>query len=265
MLKQLLAAFVIALCSSWVQAETFDHSLWDTLVKSHVVPIQGGSSTQVDYGALQQNRANLTAYLETLSALPRSRFDAFSKPEQLAFLINAYNAWTVELILSEYPDVESIKDLGGFFSSPWKEEFIPLFNDKVSLDYIEHDLIRGSGRYNDPRIHFAVNCASVGCPALREEAYTGSQLEKQLEQQTMRFLTDSSRNRVSNGSMQISSIFKWYRGDFEAGWRGSDSLSEFFGLYKHALPWSEASIAALQAGELDISFLDYDWRLNDTQ
>ena len=81
----------------------------------------------------------------------------------------------------------------------------------------------------------------------------------------MRFLTDSSRNRVSNGSMQISSIFKWYRGDFEAGWRGSDSLSEFFGLYKHALPWSEASIAALQAGELDISFLDYDWRLNDTQ
>ena len=91
-------------------------------------------------------------------------------------MINAYNAWTVEFILTKYPDLDSIKDLGSFFNSPWDKEFIPLLGKTVSLNDIEHGLIRGSDRYNDPRIHFAVNCASIGCPALREEAYTGDKL-----------------------------------------------------------------------------------------
>ncbi len=264
MLRNLFISLIFITFSSWLHAETFDHSAWDTLVKAHVVSINNGLATQVDYGALLQQRAKLAEYLKSLSTLPRNRFDALSTSEQLAFLINAYNAWTVELILTKYPKLESIKDLGNVISSPWKKEFIPLFNDTVSLDKIEHEFIRGSERYNDPRIHFAVNCASIGCPALREEAYTGDQLDVQLEAQAQRFFADSSRNRWQNNKLQVSSIFKWYRGDFGAGWRDSNSLHEFLALYGGAMKLPETAMKKLKSGALEITFLDYDWRLNDT-
>lgn len=124
-----------------------------------------------------------------MSRVDQLEFDQWSTRQQLAFLINAYNAWTVELILEKWPDIDSIKDLGGIFSSPWRKEFISLLGEKRSLDNIEHDLIRGSGRYQDPRIHFAVNCASIGCPALRAEAYTGAKINQQLDQQNF-YLTE---------------------------------------------------------------------------
>ena len=134
--------------------------------------IQDGQASRVDYSAFQKNQKVLQAYLASMSAVSRSEFDSWTKDQQLAFLINAYNAWTIEFVLSAYPDIKSIKDLGSFFSSPWKKEFINLLGETRSLDNIEHTLIRGSGRYNEPRIHFAVNCASIGCPALLNRAYT---------------------------------------------------------------------------------------------
>lgn len=243
----------------------FDHASWDVLLKKHVHAINGGKSTAVDYQGMATQRAALNDYLQGLSAVKSSQFDQWSKAQQLAFLINAYNAWTVELILTAWPDLESIKDLGGLFSSPWSKEFIPLLGETRSLDDIEHQLIRGSGRYNDPRIHFAVNCASIGCPALRPQAYTGEQLDDQLNVQTHLFLSDRSRNRYENGRMKLSAIFKWYREDFEKGWLDFLSLEEFLVANAKALNLSPAEKTQLAAGEIGISFLDYDWRLNAYQ
>lgn len=256
----LLTSFTLAsLCYS---IERFDHSAWNALLVKYVSSQNNGQSTQVDYAGFLKDRVLLTDYLEQLSRLSQVSFDQLSKAEQLAFLINAYNAWTVEYILTAYPKIDSIKDLGGFFSSPWKNEFIPLLGATRSLDDIEHELIRGSGRYHDVRIHFAVNCASIGCPALRAEAYTGKLLDQQLEDQTKLFLSDNSRNRISKGILEVSSIFKWYREDFEKGWSGIDSLEAFFAVYSDVLKLTDQQVIAVQNGSLDIEFLDYDWRLN---
>lgn len=258
---------IALLISSWVipyaEASEPDHQLWNSLLKSHVINIHDGHATQVDYRAIQQEAALLKRYLDHLSAVKRSDFDQWSNNQQLAFLINAYNAWTVQLILSQYPNLDSIKDLGGLFKSPWKQEFIPLLEQTRSLDNIEHTLIRGSSRYNDPRIHFAVNCASIGCPALRAEAYTADKLDAQLEEQTQLFLADQSRNRLRDGRLEVSSIFKWYREDFEKGWEGTRSLAEFLTHYRTSLGLTDDQKGRVISGEIDITFLDYDWRLND--
>ncbi|WP_243756202.1 DUF547 domain-containing protein [Shewanella sp. BF02_Schw] len=242
------------------------HDEWNTLLNRHVKPINSGHSSAIDYAAIQQDRAILTRYLNQLSQITQAEFDAWDKESQLAFLINAYNAWTVELILTKYPDIDSIKELGGLFSSPWDKSFIPLLGKTRSLNDIEHTLIRGSDRYNDPRIHFAVNCASIGCPALREEAYTGAKLELQLTEQTERFLADNSRNYAKGDSLYLSSIFKWYSDDFTKGFRNTHSIEAFLLLYsnsdKGVLTLTPAQRQAAEKQQLDIEFLDYDWSLN---
>jgi Protein of unknown function, DUF547 len=130
-----------------------------------------------------------------LSAAKQAQFEAWTRNQRMAFLINAYNAFTVEKILTRYPDIGSIWDFGKIFGNPFK--FFSLFGQPFTLDRIEHGMPRKPGAYDDPRVHFAVNCASVGCPMLREEAYVAERLDAQLEQQTRRFLSDRSRNRVS--------------------------------------------------------------------
>ena len=249
-----------------VQSFAFDHSHdnWDTLLKSYVTWVTDGSTTQVDYAAFKRNHDSLRQYLQSLPEVTAERFDSWSRDHQLTFLINAYNAFTVELILTAYPDVTSIKDLGGFLSSPWKKRFFRLFGQDQTLDGIEHELIRGSGRYNEPLIHFAVNCASIGCPALRDEAYVADQLEVQLVDQTQRFVSDRSRNRfdVKTQSLQISSIFDWYKEDFEQGWRGYGSLKEFISTHAVWFSSQQATQRLLQNGDYEIDFLSYDWSLN---
>ena len=151
------------------------------------------------------------------------------------------------MILTKCPDLESIKDLGSFFQSPWGKSFIPLLGGTRSLDDIEHGLIRGSGRYKDPRVHFAANCASIGCPSLRAEAYVGDRLDEQLEDAARSFLRDRSRNRLDEGELKVSSIFKWYRNDFEKGWRGKHSLAQFLAGYADSLIFMAAVRPALFA------------------
>jgi len=239
------------------------HDIWDNLLGKHISPLRGGQATQLDYSGVASERPQLNRYLEQLSAVTRSEFDSWGKAAQLSFLINAYNAWTVELILTAYPKLKSIKDLGSLLQSPWKKSFIPLLGKQRSLDDIEHKLIRGSGRYNDPRIHFAVNCASIGCPALRSEAYSSDKLEAQLESATKVFLSDRTRNRLEGNALKVSKLFKWYRSDFKQGWRDSSkSVAGFLALYKEALQLDEDSTRRLLAGEIDIDYLAYDWRLN---
>ena len=258
------AAILSSSMLSTAYAETAGnlHSTWTNLLAAHITPINQGHSTAVDYAGFKQQEGTLQTYLDKLAETTQAEFDAWSKDKQLAFLINAYNAWTVEFILTEYPDLDSIKDLGSVFNSPWDKEFIPLLGKTVSLNDIEHGLIRGSDRYNDPRIHFAVNCASIGCPALREEAYTADKLEQQLTQQAVRFLTDSSRNYIKDNNLYLSSIFKWYGEDFEAGFRGTQSIQGFLNLYVDALQLTEQQQSTLKAQEFKVKFLDYDWNLN---
>ena len=247
------------------------HNVWNNLVNKNVVTINNGHSTEVDYAAMQIQKNELNTYLTSLSKVTVNDFNQFEKPKQLAFLINAYNAWTVKLILTEYPKIKSIKDLGNFFSSPWSKDFIPLLGETRSLNNIEHDLIRGAvdnlgkPKYNDPRIHFAVNCASIGCPALRAEAYTADKLDKQLEEQTNLFLSDTSRNIAKGKKLSVSSIFKWYEEDFEQGFRNTNNLSEFMVLYSEALKLTPTQITLLKDEDMKIKFLKYNWNLNAKQ
>jgi len=264
--RLLLAAAATALAPS-ARAQTFDHghAALTTLLNEHVVPLRAGQASQLRYAGLAAERKALKAYRDGLSALPRAAFERFTRPQQQAFLINAYNAFTIELILTRYPDLRSIKDLGGLLSNPWKPKWIDLLGAKVSLDDIEHGMLRARGVYDEPRIHFALNCASVGCPMLREEAFVADRLEAQLEQQAQRFMADRTRNRWNpqRQRLELSRIFDWYGEDFRRGDRGIVSLEAFAASHADRLADAPADRERLRSGKVTIAFLDYDWTLND--
>jgi hypothetical protein len=269
--RSLLTA-TAALATTWalpVAAQAFDprHAAWTTLLQRHVVLSPNRTASQLRYAGMARDRAALGAYLTQLSAVTRPVFDRFSHAEQMAFLINAYNAFTVELVLTRYPDLSSIKDLGRLLQSPWKKKFVPLLGSALSLDGIEHDLLRAPGRYDDPRIHFAVNCASVGCPMLREEAYVASTLDVQLDAQTLRFMSDRSRNRwnAQAGRLEVSKIFDWYGQDFELGHRGITSRKAFYASHADQLADTPRERERLRQADVKVSYLDYDWALNDAK
>jgi len=232
-------------------AFAFDHSHrpWSALLKKHVVLVDGGKASRLDYAAMAQERAALQAYLEGLSRVSEAEFQGWSRPEQMAFLINAYNAHTVEKVLTRYPNLKSIWDFGRFFANPFRDPFFSLLGARASLDTIEHQILRK--KYPDPRIHYAVNCASIGCPMLREEAYVAAQLETQLEEQAGRFLSDRSRNRLRDGRLEVSKIFDWFKEDFEPRDKYFQRYAGILGLPPGASP--------------PLVFLDYDWSLNDSR
>lgn len=257
--------FTLCCATAMAAAAAFDrsHAAWTGLLGRHVQWDRDGSATRVDYAGFAVDAAQLSAYLKALSGVPSSEFRGWSKDDREAFLINAYNAATVELVLTRYPELESIKDLGGLFSSPWKKRFIDLLGERRSLDDIEHDLLRGAADYSDPRIHFAVNCASIGCPALRPEAYAGTTLREQLEDQTRLFLRDRSRNRfdADSGQLEISRIFDWYGQDFEAHAGG---VRAFLADRATDLGLDAGRAVQLRSGKMPIVFGEYDWSLNRT-
>jgi len=253
-----------ALCAMpGLVAAEFDHGPWDRLLAAHVRVFDQGQVTAVDYAGVAADRGRLTSYLNALAGVSRNEFDSWSQMEQLAFLINAYNAWTVELIVSEYPGIESIRDIGFLPGAAWRRNIVSLFGEQVSLDDVEHGMIRGWDRYQEPRIHFAVNCAAIGCPALRAEAYVGERLEAQLDDSTRSFLADRSRNYISDGSVYISRIFDWYEEDFERGWQGVESVHQFLLRYADALNAGPQQRIDLEQQALRIRYLDYDWGLNE--
>jgi hypothetical protein len=254
-----------------VRAQTpgFDHShaAWTALLRKHVRLLRGGQASQVAYAGFAADRAALRTYLDTLSAVTPAAFAGWARAERQAFLINAYNAWTVELILTRYPDLKSIKDLGSLLASPWKPRWIALLGEKVSLDDIEHAMLRKRGDYDDPRVHFAVNCASIGCPAMREEAFVAQRLDAQMDEQALRFMADRTRNRFNaqRGRLELSKIFDWYGEDFRLGHRGIVSLETFAARFADQLADAVADRARIRAGAVTISFTDYDWALNDAR
>ena len=239
---------VVALACAALPAQAFDHGAWNALLGKHVVVLPGKHASQVDYAGMARDRAALKTYLDSLSRVPKAEFDGWPKNERRAFLINTYNAFTVEKILTRWPDIRSIWDFGKIFGNPFKDDFFRLLGTPMTLDGIEHGTLRKRGAYDDPRIHYAVNCAAIGCPMLREEAYVAARLDAQLDEQAVRFLSDRTRNRLRNGRLEVSKIFDWFEEDFVPH-------DKYFAQY--------AQVLGYPGGPVPLDFLDYDWSLND--
>lgn len=220
------------------------HKTFHDLLQGHTKLKNG--ATVVDYKTIKANPTLLNNYLKELEGTTKDEFSQFTKDQQLAFWINVYNAYTIKLIVDHYP-VKSIKDIGSFWSKPWSKEIIPLFGKKMTLDEVEHKTIRV--QFKEPRIHFAVNCASIGCPSLYREAFTGKKLNDQLEAATKFFLANRSKNKIKKKTVYVSKIFDWYGEDFE---KSHGSVRKFLESY-----WPEVK----ETKYLD--HLDYDWGLNE--
>ena len=219
---------------SLLNAQDIDHSLWTKILQEHV-----SDNGNVNYKSIKANKIELDHYLHQLSE--NSPKDTWSKNELLAYWINTYNAFTIKLIIDNYP-INSIKDL----KSPWDKKFIKIGNKLVSLNYIEHDVLR---KMKEPRIHFAIVCASYSCPKLLNKAYESSILEEQLTTATTSFLTDTSKNNISKNEVQLSKVFKWFDKDFLT----VGTLTDFLNNY---------SVETISKNA-KIGYKNYNWDLNE--
>lgn len=229
----------------------FDHSAFDALLKAHARPETG----RVDYAGLKRDESKLDAYL---AALAGADVKVLGREEQLALLINAYNAYTLKIIVEQYPGVRSIRDL----KDPWTTARHNVGGQVMSLDHIEHGLLRPF--YREPRIHFAVNCASIGCPPLGDEAFTGARVDAQLDAATRRALRHPRYARVEGGKLHLTQLLQWYGGDF--------TNPEFSGhapsVPAYVARYADAPVAALVSGaggSPEVVFMPYDWALNDAR
>jgi hypothetical protein len=234
--------FTLALNSATWANPIVDHSIYAELLNKHII------NGKVDYDGFKSEEAKLDQYLNLLEAVDSK---SLSQNEQFAFYANAYNAWTIKLILSRYPDVKSIKDLGSLFKSPWEKEIVRLDGEVMTLDNIEHDILRP--RFKDPRVHFAINCAAISCPPLSSEPYRGDRLSDQLNDSTRSFLNDPGNYKFDGDDFYVSRIFKWFAEDFN-----HDILGFYLNYANDDLKQKlEAKRTALR-----IKYLEYDWGLN---
>ena len=206
----------------------------------------------VDYALLQKDPKPLKAYLDLTASVPRTQFDGWSKARRMAFLLNVYNAATLQLMVDHFP-VDSIKDIRTVLPV-WDLRIISLFGEKYSLGQVEHEMLRK--QFQSPEIHFALVCGSRGCPPLPKEPYTADQLETQFAEQAQAFLQDKSKNYVDVDGKQLflSPIFKWFREDFG---KTDQEIIEFVAGY-----FPEPEQKALMAGGFSIAYTKYDWSAN---
>lgn len=237
------------------------HAGYDALLKRFV------ADGRVDYQGLKSDPSALDHYLDSLAGISEAAFNAWAESERLAFLINLYNAATLKLIIDHYP-VDSIKDIGSFFKGPWDQEVVRLFDKTITLDNLEHDIIRKD--YSEPRIHMALVCAAKGCPTLRSEAYVAEKLDAQLDDQSRRFLTSPAGLRIDRGSKRVyfSSIFKWYGKDFVGRFSPATGFSGLDKTERAVAHFSSGYLSAadggyLKSGGYSVKYLDYDWSLNE--
>ena len=229
-----------------------DHSAWDRFLKQHVIAPHPSGINRVRYQAVTpEDRKNLKAYLQSMQSLPIS---TYNRAEQKAYWINLYNAVTVDVILSRFP-VASIRDInispGLFVRGPWGAKLISVESEKLSLDDIEHHILRPI--WKDNRVHYAVNCASLGCPNLQPVAYTGENTETLLERATVEFINHPRGVAIQKGRLQVSSIYVWFQEDF-----GSDPED----LMEHWQQYANPALAeALEKYSGGLAH-EYDWRLN---
>ncbi len=238
--------FTFQLIAASAQQQANLHEIFNRLLQKNVA-VDG----QVNYRAFLRDSSELNRYLHLLSKNPPDA-KKWTSNVQMAYWINAYNAFTIQLILKHYP-IKSIKDIGSliqipFVNTPWAHKFFWIGKDKMSLDQIEHSILRK--QFKDPRIHMALVCASKSCPKLLNEAYEAKRLNEQLNGRAKAFLTDPNRNKITPEKAEISKIFSWYSGDFE---ENGSSVKDF--IAKHS--------GKKLHSKLKISYLDYDWSLNE--
>jgi len=224
-------------------AAAVDHEIWAELLNKYVK--LGG----VDYAGFKSEEGRLDQYLKVLE---HTDLKTLSRDDLFAYYINAYNAWTIKLILSAYPGVKSIKDLGTFLKSPWEKKFVRIDGEVVTLDYIEHHILRP--RFKDPRVHFAINCSAASCPPLRSEPYLGSSLDRQLDQSTRSFINNPNNYRLEDNTLYVSRIFDWFSEDFH---------NDVVGFYlKYARDGLKTRLTE-KKNAIQVKYLHYDWSLND--
>jgi len=236
---------------------TVDHVAWDKLLKAYVKPGSDGIN-RVDYDAFKKSgHRALKDYVARLQAVDPGRLD---RNEQFAFFANLYNAKTIDIVLDKYP-VKSIKDIslgGGLFATftggPWKAKVLRVKGMDLSLDDIEHSILRPV--FKDPRVHYAVNCASIGCPNLATEAFTKANLAAQLDAGARAYINHPRGVSVAGGRIEVSSIYNWFKADF-----GGDDRGVLAHLRKYAGPKLKTKLQ--RANSIDGH--DYDWRLNDSR
>lgn len=218
--------------------QPFNHQIWDALLKKYV-----SSSGKVNYKGFKSEKSKLEEYIKQLQE-EYSGLKSWSKNKQLAYWINVYNVYTIKLIVDNYP-VKSIKDING--GQPWKKKFIFLGGNTYSLNNVENDIIRP--RYKERRIHFAVNCASISCPKLLNQAFTESNLNRKLTQLTKSFLNNKSKNVLEKKKVKISKIFEWYQTDFTK----TGDIIPFIKEYTDIEINDNAKV----------EYLEYNWNLNE--
>jgi hypothetical protein len=219
-----------------------DHSIYANLLKKYVH--QGN----VDYRGFKMEESKLDQYLKVLENVDSK---SLSGNEQFAFYINAYNAWTIKLILSGYPGIKSIKDLGNILKTPWKKKICRIDGDVITLDDIEHHILRP--RFKDPRVHFAINCAALSCPPLWSQPFLGNTLDRQLDDATRAFINDTKRNYLDGETLYVSKIFNWFGKDF------NDDVTGFFLKYADDNLKKELEV---KKNKIKVKYLHYDWSLN---
>jgi hypothetical protein len=222
-------------------SQPFTHEQWTNLLQKHVNP-----DGWVNYDGFIKDSLQLNNYLQQIeSNYPNEK--NWSREQILAYWINAYNAYTVQIVIRNYP-VASIKDIKpgvAFLNSVWDIKFITIEGEQLDLNNIEHNILR---KMNEPRIHFAVNCASYSCPKLLNTAYEAATIDNQLNQQAIDFINDPKRNVIAAEKADVSSIFNWFTGDFT----NDGSLKDFLNKYSK-VPITENT---------GINFLEYNWNLN---
>ena len=238
MLSQVFAAEPVDTHQASTQV---DNRIYASLLAQHV------RKNRVDYDGFKRDEALLDSYLKILSSIDS---DQLSPQDQFAFFINAYNAFTIKLILTKYPGINSIKEVGSFFSNPWSKKFISLNGHKVSLDYIEHEVLRP--KFKDARVHFAINCAAKSCPPLFDQPFDGKQLDAQLDKRTSKFINDISAVYLKENTLYISKIFKWFAPDFNG--------TPLMFIKRYATGDFKTRLATNNT--IKISYLPYDWTLN---
>lgn len=231
--------------------QSIDHGGFDAFLKAYVVESADGIN-RVAYGKAKAGRAPLDGYLERLATVPISRFN---RPQQFAFWVNLYNALTLRVILDHYP-VGSIRDIdispGLFSDGPWGGKLIEVEGRPLSLDDIEHRILRPV--WKDPRIHYAVNCAALGCPNLQITAFTAENSEKLLAKAAREYINHPRGVRVADGELTVSSLYDWYADDFG----GSDEA-----IIGHFNRYAAPVLKGALRGLTRIGGDGYDWALND--
>ena len=238
-------------------ANAFDHThqiLQQLLDQKLVIK---GEQSFVKYSEIKNNPEILNSYIKELSTVSSEEFKQWDSSQRLAFLINAYNALTLKMIVKNYP-IKSIRDIGNFFTgNAWNQKFFHLLGRKSHLDDIEHTLIRKN--FNEPRIHFALVCASNGCPNLQQKVFTAKDLESQLSNAAKDFLSNSLKNRFSSSEkkLYLSMIFKWYGDDFT---KSHASYLSFIAPFLSSDLETQKKIAN---NSYQIEWIPYSWDLND--